>query len=332
VKGKKWGYKNKYLFANKQQDNETHLQYFEKRYYDTYMKNTLSFLRSKVPTIKLFLFSFLSDRQLIKLKYYYFFRKRLNLDNPITFNEKISALKLTLNEKKYAELVDKYKVRDYITKTIGDEILPKLLWHGENPDDIPFDALPERFVLKCNHGAGYNIFVTSKKDADIVAIRKQLKNWLKEDYSMWGRELQYKQIDRQVIIEEYLENVDGTIIRDYRIFCFWGVPEFIQARYVKDNTYYKAVFDMDWNLQDFYVSIGLPQEEPMQKPENFDRMIEYAKILARWHTFIRIDLYNVDGKIYFSELTLTSDNGYTQFFPLEKHDSLNEKYGAMIHL
>ncbi len=296
------------------------------------MKYIPSFITSKIPAIKVLLYSFLSDRQLIMLKYLYFFWKKLDLDHPKTYQEKINSIKLGLDQKLYSDLSDKYKVRDYISKTIGSEILIELYWHGTNPEDIPFDILPEKFMIKCNHGSGYNIPVTDKKSIDRDAIKRQLDIWMQEDYSRWGRELQYHSIERQIVIEEFLENADGSIIRDYKFFCFGGQAEFVQARFYEDGIYYKTVFDMDWNRQDFFVAIGTSYEGAMPKPNNFDLMLRYVRTLAEWFPFIRVDLYNVDGKIYFGELTFTPDNGYSQFYPEEKHDALNEKYGAMIPL
>src|SRR5690606_8816745 len=134
--------------------------------------------------------------------------------------EKIQWLKLHQTEKIYSEIADKHVVRAYIKEKIGEEILIPQYRHGENPEDIPFDSLPDAFVIKCNHGSGYNILVHNKKNIDRIAIKKQLHTWLAIDFRKVFRELHYKHIKKQIVIEQLLIEEGNKVSRDYKIYCF----------------------------------------------------------------------------------------------------------------
>jgi hypothetical protein len=162
----------------------------------------------------------LSDRQFIYLSYFVKFGRFPRLKHPVYYTEKIQWLKLHQTESIYSQLADKHAVRAYIKEKIGEHVLIPQYWHGENPEDIPFDTLPDAFVIKCNHGSGYNIFVQNKNEIDRVAIKKQLNTWLAIDFRKAWRELQYKGIKKQIVIEQMLLEEGDKIARDYKIYCF----------------------------------------------------------------------------------------------------------------
>jgi len=200
----------------------------------------------------------------------------------------------------FTQLSDKYAVREYVRSKIGQEHLVKLLWHGTDPNVIPFDTLPAEYVIKTNHGSGQIIVV--KGHADRQDIIQKLSSWLKSNYYWGGREHQYYHIKPRVMVEEYLRNEDGSGPLDYRFWCFGGVPEVIQV----DNRAHdiNPFFDKDWNLLDLHYREGAFRPA-IKKPQNFELMMHVVSQLSQGFDFVRVDLYNVDGKVYFGELTFT---------------------------
>jgi hypothetical protein len=160
------------------------------------------------------------DRQFLYLAYFLKFGRLLRLNNPIYYTEKIQWLKLHQTEKIFSQLADKYAVRAYIEEKIGAHVLIPQYRHGENPEDIPFDSLPDAFVIKCNHGSGYNIIVQNKHEIDRITVKKQLHAWLAIDFRKAWRELQYKDIKKLIVIEQLLIEEGDKIARDYKIYCF----------------------------------------------------------------------------------------------------------------
>jgi len=232
--------------------------------------------------------------------------KHLNLTNPQNFSEKLFCRMIALNRRQnpnftqLTELTDKYTARAYVGSKVGEQHLLKLLWHGEDPSAIPFDTLPAEYVIKPNHASGQVIVVKGKADrADIIS---KLSVWLKRNYYWGGREYQYFHIKPRVIIEEYLKNQDGSGPLDYRFWCFKGIPEVIQV----DNHAHdiNPFFDTKWNLLDLYYREGAARPA-IAKPINFEQMILIASQLSAGFDFVRVDLYNVDGEIYFGEFTFT---------------------------
>lgn len=245
-------------------------------------------------------------------KIYYFtkLKKRLNLQNPKTFNEKLMYLKL--NEYEGNELItkcaDKYAVREYITSCGCPEILNELYGVFDNAKDINFEKLPDKFVLKCNHGAGFNIICNDKSKLDIKKVRKKLNKWLKTDYWKFVAELQYKNINKKIICEKLLENNTTKQINDYKIYCFNGIPEFcmvcIGREEHKKPKYY--FMDKNWNVLKINPDgIGLNDKTVIDKPKCIDKMYDNARKLSKPFKFVRVDLYECNEKIIFGELTFT---------------------------
>lgn len=262
------------------------------------------------------LFIWMPSRQYLKLLFYAYMGQKLNLDNPRTFNEKLQWLKLYDRRPEYINYVDKYAVRDYIKKTIGEKYLVPLISVHDNVEEIPWAELPDKFVLKCTHGSGCNIICENKQKLDSVLATRQLKRWLKTNYYYHSREWPYKYVKPRIICETYLQKE----IVDYKFYCFNGIPRFLYLAQGSNSegTLKMTFYDVEFKKCNFY----RPDHEQLDfeptKPNNFNEMVEIAKILSKNIAFVRIDLFNIEGKIYFSEITLTPGAGFTPFLPVEK--------------
>lgn len=252
---------------------------------------------------------------------------RMDFENPVTYTQKQQWLKLYDQAEEKTRYSDKYAVREHIKNTIGEEYLIPLIAidgkdHFYDADEIDFDKLPNQFVLKCNHGSHYNIVVKDKQslsDKRIKQIKKQMNKWLKEDYTFKvGLELLYKDIIPCIIIEKYVAVDDD--LPDYKFYCFNGEIKFwlcIQNRY---GDLKQSYYDLNWELVPFMMPTNgtLTHDNVLiQKPQNFDKMVEIARILSANFIHVRVDLYNVEGKVFFGELTFSSAAGYDVASPVE---------------
>lgn len=267
---------------------------------------------------KLGVFNGLSDEQYLKLKYKNVFGRNLDLENPKTFNEKLQWLKLYNRKPEYTVMVDKYKVREYIAQMIGEEYLIPLLGVWDNPDEIDFDALPNQFVLKCNHNSGTGMCICKdKSNLDIEKVKKELRKGLKEDYYLKFREWPYKDVPRKIIAEKYMEDASGDL-KDYKFYCFDGSMKFVMIN--SDRNTPKPTradyFDRNFNWLDFTWGYSHAEVQP-QKPEQFEKMVAIAEKLAAGLPHIRVDLYECNGQIYFGELTFFDGSGFDKIEPLE---------------
>lgn len=247
-----------------------------------------------------------------KAHYYIKFKKKLNLTNPTNFNEKIQWLKFNeLSNDIYTLCADKYKVREYVFSKGCGGILNELYGVYDSPESINYDALPEKFALKCNHGAGYNIICDSKASLDIEKTNRQLSKWLREDFSSLFVEPQYKRIQRKILCEKYIENERGGFPDDYKFYCFNGKPYAVMVCKEREKGQPKFYyFDMDWNPLPFEDTVELiSKNDYPEMPEGFMKMKEYAVKLASDFKFVRIDFYLLNGDVIFGELTFTPSAG-----------------------
>lgn len=240
----------------------------------------------------------------------------LNLNNPKTFGEKIQWIKLYGNIERYSDLVDKYKVRGFVMRKIGKEYLTELYGVYKNVEDINFDKFPSKFVLKCNHGCGYNIICKDKNKFNIGEAKIKLKKWMNEDFSKEAKELQYKNIEPLIVCEEYLEDGEESLI-DYKYFCFNGKAKFIQVISGRGTDTRSDFYDLDWNLIKLRTKLK-NSEKTSLKPQNLFEMNKIAERLSEEFPFVRVDFYNVNGRIVFGELTFTPGGGVSKFRPIEK--------------
>jgi len=250
--------------------------------------------------------------------------KPLNLTNPQTFTEKLFCRMISWNRGHnpiFTQLSDKYAARAYVRGRVGEQHLVKLLWHGKDPSAIPFDALPAEYVIKTNHACEQVIPVKGK--ADRTDIISKLSVWLKSNFYWECRECQYYHIEPRVLIEEYLRNQDGSALLSYKFWCFAGTPEVIHiSNYAHDIN---SFFDTQWNLLDLYYREDVPRPA-IARPRNFEQMLLIASQLSAGFDFVRVDLFNVEGKVYFGELTFTPMAGDLKLRPESWDLMLGEKW------
>lgn len=253
------------------------------------------------------------DKMYIKKIYRKKTGKNINLQTPRTFNEKCNWIKLYDRNPIYTVMADKYLARQYINERIGDSHLIPLIGVWNNADDIDFDSLPEKFVIKCNHDNGV-IICHDKKSLNFEEVRNNLNSRLKRNYYKKYREWPYKNIPRKIICEKLLENSNGKNLLEYNVFCFNGVPKFFKVGSVlHDGTLAKDFYDIDWNHLD--MTTGASAGDIFSKPIYYDKLLEIAKKLSEGTTHVRIDFYDCDGKLYNGEMTFFSNGGHMKFNP-----------------
>lgn len=272
----------------------------------------------------------LPDKIYLKIRYRIEFKKKLDIKNPRTFNEKLNWLKLYDRKLEYKKMVDKYDVRQYIADKIGEEYLIPLLGIWDNFDDIDFDKLPEQFVLKCTHDSGSVVVCKDKKAFDYTDARRKIKRKQKKDLFWWGREWPYKDLSPRIIAEKYMKDEKSEDLVDYKFFCFNGEPKFIYISENLSNHELASIsfFDLEFNSVPFKRNDFRELQHPPVRPVNFEKMVELSKILSKNHIFLRVDFYEINGKIYFGELTFFPAAGYLPIVPYE----WDEKLGDLIRL
>ncbi len=251
--------------------------------------------------------------------------RKLILNPPQTYNEYINWEKLYEKDPLRTQLADKYKVRAWIAENIGKQYLPKLYGCWENANDINFQIFPEKYVLKCNHGCGWNVIVKKKlKEVEKKGIINKLNSWLQVNYAFVGLEMQYKDIHPKIIAEEYLENKEGDIF-DYKVFCFHGVPKYIMFLAERQSGDLKmAFYDVNWNKQDFVYTYR-KYEKDVPRPEHLEEMLELSSKLSSKFKQVRVDWYDIPNVgLKFGEMTFSSCNGLAKWEPAEVDNILGQ--------
>ena len=212
---------------------------------------------------------------------------------------------------------DKVDVREYVTECGYGHLLNEIYGVYNSVKELPIKDLPEKCVIKGAHGSGFNLIVRDKSKVKWCVWKKIMKSWLKQDIYWSGREWVYKNLKKRLVVEKYLEDKSGGLL-DYKFFCFNGKPRFMQlevGRYTANNT--RNFYDMDWNLMPFGKELEHNPNIEVEKPEGFEEMKEIAEKLSKPFSFVRVDLYQVGGKIYFGELTFFPAGGAPDFKPIE---------------
>lgn len=275
--------------------------------------------------------NWMPDELYLKLCYRAAFHKKLDLKNPKTYNEKLQWMKLYDRNPLYCTLVDKYAVRSYIAENLGEEyLIPMVGGPWTDPEEIDFEALPERFVLKCNHGSTTNIICKDKSSLDIPQAKAKLKKWLGTSWFWYGREWPYKDLKPCIYAEAYMEDEQDRELRDYKFFCFAGKPHYMLLSTDRSDDAKQTrgdFFDMEYNHMPFRKK-HLNAEVMPAKPRNFQAMQELAVKMSKDLPAVRIDLYDVNGRIYFGEYTFFSGSGFGPFHPAQ----WDEKLGSLIPL
>ena len=275
-------------------------------------------------------FSQLSLTDIMRLDaemYYERQHKRLDWSNLQTYTEIMQWEKIFDDNPQKCILADKYLVRDWVAGLIGEEYLIPLLGHWKKYSDIRFDELPNSFVIKTNHGSSDVVVVRDKRDmslSDKMRMKRIITTSMRTNYSSYAYEMHYSHIDPMIIVEKFIDSGESDL-RDYKFLCFNGVPYFCWVDIGRYTNHKRNIYDLDWNLQNWNQFHYGNSNDKIEKPANFDKMIEIARILSRNFSHVRVDLYNVSGRIYFGEMTFTNGSGFEEITP----EGMDLKLGRM---
>ena len=265
------------------------------------------------------------DKMYIKMMYYVKLGKKCDLKNPKTFDEKLNWLKLYDRRSEYTMMADKYAVRDYIAEKIGEEYLIPLLGVWDSPDEIDIDSLPDQFVLKGTHDSASVCICTDKSCFDFDAAREKLSASMKVNYFYPSREWPYRDIKPRIIAEKYMVDESGSELKDYKIYCAGGEPYLIQVDFGRFVHHERNLYDLDWNYIDKQIEYPKNPEHQIRRPESLEQMLELARKLSEGIPSVRIDFYDINGQIYFGEITFYQEGGYAKFEPEEYAYELGAK-------
>lgn len=277
-----------------------------------YIVNT-SFLKRRI-----------SDKAYLSLQYRCIIGKSINWDNPTSFTEKLQWLKLYNRRPEHRTMVDKYEVKEYVAQTIGYEHIIPTYGVWDRFEDIDFDSLPNQFVLKCTHDSGGLVICKDKQKLDKKAARRKIEKSLHRDYYLAGREWPYKNVPKRIIAEKFITPSQKTLtadLPDYKFFCFNGKVKFFKVDFGRFVEHHANYYSPEGKLLNFGEKGFDPDPNyPIELPINLGEMISLAEKLSENEPFLRVDFYNVNGKIFFGELTFYPASGMGQFNPTEYDD------------
>ncbi len=277
----------------------------------------------------------LSDKAYLKKIFYSNQEYKLNLDAPITLNEKLQWLKIHDRRDISTIHADKYLIRDYIAKEFGEEYLIPLLYVTDNPSSMKFSDLPDgAFVIKSNHSSGDYKIIRDKTLINFERLVVDCKWWLSFNYFYPGRQWQYKNIKPLVLIEKMLQTSEGKIPNDYKLHCINGEVEFIYVSVDREGVNKRNIYDSNWEPINFTFSAKTKQAkgnirgEEINPPKSLSKMIEFAEHIAKMYAYVRIDFYDIEGRLYFGEITHHHGGGFDQFRPID----FDYKFGELLKL
>ena len=271
---------------------------------------------------------YLPDRLYLKLLYEARMGQKLNLKNPVTFDEKLQWLKLYDRKNEYTIWADKYEVRNYVAKKLGERYLIPLLGIWNSTDEINLKDLPEQFVLKCTHDSASVCICRNKADFDWNGARNKLRNSLNQNYYKFSREWPYKNILPRIIAEAYMTDESGTELKDYKIYTFGGEPYLIQVDFDRFHNHRRNLYTTKWEYIDETIEYPKDPNVKIAKPEHLEEMLECSRKLAEGTISLRTDFYSINGKIYFGEITFYQEAGFAHF----EHEEYARKLGDQIKL
>lgn len=285
-----------------------------------YIKNPLNAL---IWIMNRKIFKIMPDKEYLEVMYMIEMGKKMNLKNSQTFNEKLQWLKLYDRNPEYTKMVDKYEAKGFVANIIGSEYIIPTLGIYDKFEEIDFNKLPEQFVIKCTHNSGGLIICKDKYKLNIEETKNKINRNLRKNYFYSGREWPYKNVKPRIIIEKYMASEEQEELIDYKFFCFNGEPKYLYVSEGLSNheTAKISFADMEYNRTNFYRKDYQPFSVLPQKPLNFEKMKELARKLSEKLSFMRVDFYEIEGKIYFGELTFYPCSGYISFEP-EKYDKI----------
>lgn len=275
-------------------------------------------------------YKYLSDEAFLKKSFKINMKKELNLENPTTFTEKIQWLKLYDRREIYCQMVDKYEAKKYVAAIVGDAYIIPTIGIWDKVEEIPFEKLPNQFVLKCTHDCGGSIICKDKSMFDVASAKKKLSRCMRRNYFWNGREWPYKNVRPRIICEQYMEDNCTKELRDYKFYAFDGEVKFMLVVSDRQNPNEETKFDFyDMNFNHLNIKQGCPNSKKnLEKPGKFEVMCKLAEELSKGFPMLRADLYEVNGKVFFGELTLSPYSGMHPFEP----EVWDRKFGEYIKL
>lgn len=268
-----------------------------------------------------------ADKRYLKILFKGLMGKDCDFDNPKSYNEKLQWLKVYNRDPLYTQLVDKYEVRKFIEERIGKEYLIPCLGVWNHFDEIDFERLPDQFVLKCTHDSGGLVICKDKSKLDLTAAKKKIEHCLRRNYFPNSREWPYKDVSPRIIAEQYTVDESGFELKDYKIFCFEGVPRALFVATDRGTDTKFDFFDAEFNHLPF--TNGHPNaDKSIAKPQNYSEMLRIARVLSKGMPHVRVDLYNINGKILFGEMTFFHWSGFVPFVP----EDWDYRFGEWIKL
>lgn len=267
---------------------------------------------------------FVPDKLFLQICYKYYLNEKLNLNHPRSFNEKLQWLKLYDRKPEYTKMVDKYGAKEYVANIVGnDYIIPTLAVYN-SVEEINFEALPYQFVLKCTHDSGGVVVCKDKLKLDKQNAIKLLGDGLKKNFYYQNREWPYKNVIPRIIAEQYMVDESGEELKDYKFFCFDGEPKIVQVDYDRFDNHKRNLYDLEWNRLPFTLEFPTDWNHEIAKPVALGEMIDVARQLSKGIPHVRVDLYHINGKVYFGELTFYHGSGFEKFTPEEWNYTLGE--------
>ena len=259
-----------------------------------------------------------NDKLYLSLRWFTVTHRFINWKNPLRFTEKLQWIKVYYRKPELTKMVDKVEAKKYVASIIGEQYIIPTIAEWNNAEDIDFDILPNQFVLKCNHDSGTGMCICKDKSKlDYFKVKQELKKGLKSDYYYISREWPYKNVKRKVFAEKFMDGGESPDLTDYKWYCFNGQPVYCQVIGNRSTKETIDFFDINWNHQDF---IGLnPRAVHASvlpaRPKNLEKMLEIATKLSNGLPFARIDLYEIDSRVYFGEITFFPGGGFGKFRP-----------------
>ena len=256
----------------------------------------------------------LPDKLYLQLMYFKHFHKLINFKNPVTFNEKLQWLKIYDRKPEYTTMVDKYLVKDYVAAKIGKEYIIPTLGMWEKAEDIDFDALPDQFVLKCNNDSGGIVICKDKAKLNKDEAIRLLSSRLNNNGFWYGREWPYKNVKPCIIAEKYMEDTTTKELRDYKFFCFGGQVKCYKVDFDRFKAHHANYFTAEGEILKMGEEVCPPDfNKNIPVPDSLGKMKDLATKLSKYQPFLRTDFYDVDGKVYFGELTFYPASGFGRF-------------------
>lgn len=269
------------------------------------------------------------DKLYLDMRFALIFHRRIDWRHPTTFNEKLQCLKLSYQGEEYSRLVDKYEVKGVISRVLGEKYIIPTLGVWNDPEEIDFSKLPNKFVLKCTHDSGSVVVCKDKETVNIPELNKHFRKCLSRTHALAGRELVYEGVKPRIICEPYIVDESGTELKDYKFFCFNGEPRFFKVDFGRFTEHHANYYDLEMNLLPFGEKEFMPvRGYAIKKPGNLEEMINCARTLAKDLPFVRVDFYDVNNHVLFGEMTFFPASGFGRLEP----DEWDLKIGNMIEM